>query len=408
MKFEKISAKIILYIGYLIGIGGILNILGWQFDVTIFKSLFPDIAPMHPLIALMFLLSSLWIILYTLNGNKYILLILCSVITITGFIHCFSYFLPLNFFRYDNLLFDEKIKNSINLIKVAPNTSFVIFLCGIVMLLTKKNENWIQIIRQSIICIGFVMVYVSFLGYIYNISNVYKFGKYTPMAFLSAILFLFLHTGLFLSNTTTAFAKTFSSPLNGGKLLRRAIPFILCMPIFTGYLKIWGETNGLYTPEFGLGVYTMIFTLSLFLFMGLYAALENKQNKLKIETEKQITESEHKLKDLFNTLVEGVITFDLLGTIMFCNPALCVITGYKENELIGKNIPNLLIPISNRTEFNNLISLKNGFEGITTMEIVRKDGHKIKISLKSRPLLDKNNCYSSGSFLSVCEITNNF
>ncbi len=391
MKFENVSAKIILYIGYLIGIGGIINILGWQFDVIIFKSLFPDIAPMHPLIALMFILSSLWIVLNNFNGNKYILFLICSIITFTGFIHCFSYFLPLNFFRYDNLIFDEKIKNSINLIKVAPNTSFVIFLCGLVMLLTKKNEYWIQIIRQFLICIGFIMVYVSLLGYIYNISNVYKFGKYTPMALFSATMFLFLHAALFLLNTTTAFAKTFSSPLNGGKLLRRAIPFILFMPIFTGYIKIWGETNGLYTPEFGLGLYTMFFTLSLFLFMSLYAALENKQNEIKIESEKQIAESEQKLKDLFNTLVEGVITFDLLGTILFCNPALCIITGYKESELIGKNIPNLLIPISNRTEFNNLIAVNNGIEGILSMEIVRKDGQKIKISLKSRPLTDKNN-----------------
>ena len=81
------------------------------------------------------------------------------------------------------------------------------------------------------------------------------------------------------------------------------------MPIFTGYIKIWGETNGLYTPEFGLGLYTMFFTLSLFLFMSLYAALENKQNEIKIESEKQraVNEAKTELADLVTNATEKIL-----------------------------------------------------------------------------------------------------
>jgi PAS domain S-box-containing protein len=85
---------------------------------------------------------------------------------------------------------------------------------------------------------------------------------------------------------------------------------------------------------------------------GLLASLNNRnisiaqivqQRTLELElANKIVTENRNRLRAVFYTVVDGIITLDLDGTIIAHNPALAEIFGYGINELINQNIKELI------------------------------------------------------------------
>ena len=56
----------------------------------------------------------------------------------------------------------------------------------------------------------------------------------------------------------------------------------------------------------------------------------------------KILANEAKLKTIVNTTVDGMITIDVTGTVLSANPAIERLFGWKEQELLGKNIKMLM------------------------------------------------------------------
>ena len=96
--------------------------------------------------------------------------------------------------------------------------------------------------------------------------------------YLSAIVFIFLYIGLFLTNTKYLIVKAFLSNLRGGHLLRTTIPFLLLLPFVIYYLWLLGEKKSLFPNSYGVGLYFAIFVFCIYLFITLYASMENKKN----------------------------------------------------------------------------------------------------------------------------------
>ncbi len=59
------------------------------------------------------------------------------------------------------------------------------------------------------------------------------------------------------------------------------------------------------------------------------------------KAEESLRESERKYKDMIELAPDGIVTTDLKGTVLTCNTALEKITGYPNDEIIGKNFTKL-------------------------------------------------------------------
>lgn len=69
--------------------------------------------------------------------------------------------------------------------------------------------------------------------------------------------------------------------------------------------------------------------------------VKDKTERKKIEME--LVQSEERLRLIFDSAAEGIYGLDTLGNCTFCNKAAISMLGYtKENELIGKNMHNLI------------------------------------------------------------------
>lgn len=165
---------------------------------------------------------------------------------------------------------------------------------------------------------------------------------------------------------------------------------MLVFPPFLGYLRVIGEKKGLYSTEFGIELHTIVFTLVIFILVYFYANLLNKKQHASILLETQLAESESKFRKLVASLREGVASIDYSGKVVYCNPSYCQILGYSESELVGSTVIEMLIPIERREAFiERLARRKSGIQEDYQTEVIRKDGEKIIIDIKSNALLNE-------------------
>ena len=367
----------------------ILVLFGWQFNITPLKSFSIGITAMNPLSAITFIVLGTWLYFYEEENKRYDIWICASFIIIVGITHWAANIFSIDYIRFDDILYKQKIKSS-NIDPHLANTTAVMFvLSAIIIYSSKASRNWILLIRQLLSIIVFILSYSSILGYIYGRDSAYRIEGVSTIALSTAVLFLFASVGLFLSNVKLGLPKLFLSILEGSSLFRKVTFFMLVFPPLLGYLRVMGEKRGIYSHEYGSELFTMILTFVVFILIYNYAQLLNKKQKISLEFENQLKKSEKKFRELVSSLKEGVASIDYNGKLAYCNPSYCKILGYTEEELIGNVVVEMIIPNERRKEFyDRLERRKAGISENYQTEIIRKDGEKIIIDIKSNNLMD--------------------
>lgn len=390
MSTSKSYSLVIVVLAVFVLLSGVLTLIGWQWDVVALKSLAVRFTPMNPLTATTFILCGLWLIKSRFREYMFLRItgtFLACMVTYIGLAHFITYLVPYPSIRFDNIFFGEKIINSGIQNMVAPNTAFVFSLSGISMLLSHSRNRNLHLVRQGLIFIGFSIVYLSLVGYLFEINHAYRFAYYTPMALTTAIVLAMLNIGIFLCNTDYGMARNFTTALRGGVLLRRITPFLLVGPMAIGYLRLLGERKGLYSTEFGVGLYTFTFALAVFAFIYVFAVLESRQQLSRTKAQLQLANSELRFRTLYNTLTEGVLTIDGTGKVLFCNPAFSQITGFTETELRNKSAVTVFFVEAEQHILYSMLDNPSLMEsGRFRPRIFTKSGDMIWVNLKITPL----------------------
>jgi len=108
-----------------------------------------------------------------------------------------------------------------------------------------------------------------------------------------------------------------------------------------------------------------------------------------------------------NSMLTGMRAMDLEGRITYVNPAFCAMTGFAENELIGRQPPFPYWP-PNRMEENNRL-LQQELQGRSPaggveIRIMRKDGSTFDARMYVSPLIDAKG-HQTGWMTSMTNIT---
>lgn len=403
--FSANRIKYIHFIGSILVIAGCLNLVGWQFDITILKSLSSEMTSMNPLTAVTFISAGIWLFNFDQNKSSPLILITGIFVALIGILHSAAYYFSVDYLRLDHLLFTQKVDASLINSHLAPTTAVLFLISGIIMISSHSQKKWVLSLRQLLSLIVFIIAYSSTLGYLYGRDSAYRVEGISTIALSTAILFLLLSTVLFLSNAKYGMPKLYASILEGSSLLRRVTFFMLVFPPLLGYLRIWGEKKGYYSTEYGIELHTIIFTTVIFILVFIYANLLNKKQIAGIKLESQLAESEHKFRKLVASLREGVASIDYDGKVVYCNPSYCQILGYTESEIVGSNVIEMIIPIDRRTSFlDRLTNRKTGVQEDYQTEFIRKDGEKITIDIKSNALFNDQGG-SDAYVVSITDIT---
>ena len=105
------------------------------------------------------------------------------------------------------------------------------------------------------------------------------------------------------------------------------------------------------------------------------------------QAEKESNENTEKYQSIFNSFIDLYYRTDIEGNILTLSPSVYLLSGFKPDELIGKNVEILYINPEVRTKMIELLKKKgsvNDFENI----LRKKDGTLVTVSITSHLIKD--------------------
>ena len=135
------------------------------------------------------------------------------------------------------------------------------------------------------------------------------------------------------------------------------------------------------------------------------------ENNLKVQAEqtmKALRANEEKFRSLFENLELGVLEVDLIDKIIYVNDSFKKITGYNQNELIGKIANEIFLPdpeSKSQLEAQNKFR-EHGKSSVYELHLKRKDGSIGTMVISGAPVFDANGniCGSVGIHWDVTKI----
>jgi diguanylate cyclase (GGDEF)-like protein len=239
---------------------GCLVSLGWIFDITILKSLVPQLVTMkaNTAIALIMGASSLWLLNQKRkpqHREKFLVLtvdILSSLVILIGLLTLIQYIFNLDL-GIDQLLFKEiKAKNILGIPgRMAPNTAGTFILLGTAILLLNKKRYFVAHILSVT---GFLWALLGLLGYLYGITKFYGIGANTAMALHTSLAFIFLFIGTLFIYPNRGLMSPITNEFAGGIMARRLALAVIGVPPLLCWIVLQGKRANLYDSEIGIAL----------------------------------------------------------------------------------------------------------------------------------------------------------
>jgi signal transduction histidine kinase len=243
----------------------VLVLAGWAFDIEFLKRMVPDAIAMNPMTAVAFLLSSASLWLYRadvsdakrLAGFRRAAFLCASVVALIGFVRLVGYAFGWEA-GLDRFLFPSKLaeaggaSNIPN--RIAPNTALNFLFIGCALFLASFKDGRLAWLRQIMLLFVIFTSFLAFLGYIYGAAEFYQLFNFIGMAVNTAVCFMVLVLGISAASPDQGIMVIVASPRMGGIAARRLLPVAFALPVILGWIRLWGQRQGLYDMEFGLGL----------------------------------------------------------------------------------------------------------------------------------------------------------
>lgn len=365
-SFSGIASIIIFLVGCIV-------LIGWAFNITILKSLSPNLVAMKANTAINFSLIgvSLWF-LQTKRVNKktrYVAQLCAFVVALVGLLSLCEYLFNCNF-GIDQLLFKEPpgAVGTSHPGRMAPNTAVNFSIIGIALLLLDVESRGGYRPAQFLISIEGIISSLALVGYIYGLLFLYRvIPSYTQMALHTAIAFNLVFVGVLFARPDRGLMAILTSGNIGGRLLRRSLFVVICVPLILGWLMLVGEQKGFYGSVFALLLFALISIIVFAILIWVYAKLldvsdgKRKQMEEELQKAKELAEHANRSKSTFLTNMSHELRTPLNSVIGFAE----VLKDKKFGTISEKQekyVENILV------SGNHLLSLINDILDISKVE----------------------------------------
>ena len=374
-------------------------LIGWQFDITLFKSFSSQMVAMNPASAVCFILVSLPVYWRADARRKKLTTVAAHLFAAVVLLTALQILLALfsgTEIRLDASLFINKLGENTKAgqpNRMSPNTAFCFILASIsLLLLWRQNKNSRVAAQYTAVLIGLLSLF-SLLGYLYQVVEFFGALNYIAMSLNTAICFFLFASAILFSNPGIGLMKEFTSSLNGSVTAKLLIPAAIIVPALLGLLRLWGYWAGIYSHEFGVVLYAGI-TVLLFFGISWYNTYSlNRRDLLEQEAESLLRNNEAHMRAILDNAPDAIIVIDEAGIVIRWNQQAAQEFGWTAREAIGQPLTELIVPQEFREAHKKGLKrfVSTGETNIMgkTVDLwaTRKDGSQLDISLRISPLL---------------------
>ncbi len=325
--------------GWIVALIGGVALLGWFLDIPNLKSLTPAWVAMKANTALGFVLAGIALLIKSgaSDGARGVpsiaAKILACLVATLGATAAFEYATGRDL-GVDQWMFVEPAGAIGTLApgRMAPASALEFMLVGIALLLNERSSRYRRLYTGIVV----LMIYpalASLIGYLYQVPNLTGVGHATQMAVHTALAFLVLAFGFTCLQYDSGVISLFSRRDIGGTAARRLLPFVIVFPILLGWIKIVADRAGIFEPAFGVGLLAITYILVLTTLVSWHANHLSKTDVIRKEAEAGLRLA----ASVFSHADEGIMITDADGRIVDVNQVFSRITGYRRDEVVGRN-----------------------------------------------------------------------
>ncbi|MDZ8187720.1 MAG: PAS domain S-box protein [Nostoc sp. ChiSLP02] len=267
---------------------GCLVLIGWILDISVLKSVLPNLVTMKPNTALGFVLAgtSLFALAEPQSSKKRWIGQICSFGVVAIALATLSEYLFGWNLGIDELLFvdDTQAVGTLTPGRMSPLAAICFTFVGSALWLSarpspsSKPTRWVETlaILTSLIALQVIV------AYLYQVQPIIAFHPYTQMAVHSAVCFVVLAIGILLANPDQGLMRIIAANSAGGITTRRLLPAAIAIPSILGWLRIATARIGLFESAFGTSILVI---LDIITFAGL--VIWNGQQLHRLDLQKQ-------------------------------------------------------------------------------------------------------------------------
>jgi PAS domain S-box-containing protein len=322
------------------GIGSVVFI-SWLLNISSLKSLVPGWATMKANTALVFMLAALvlWMLQKEDGGQRrrlltqicIMLIALIAILTLLEYIGGWD-------FKIDQLVIKDTSTSSAPG-RMSSGTAFAFFLIAISLWFLQTRQI---MLAQLLATLVFFITLLALIGYVYDVSSLYKTTIYASMALHTALTLFLICIGVFFTYPKRGLMIYFTADSLGGISARRLLPAAILVPFVIGWLRLEGEKNNLYETEFG----TALLTISASIIFTILITW-NTYSLSRINAERQrVSQSLQQIQSRFVRTIEAamdaIIVVDSDQHIIIFNNAAELMFGYQSHEMIAQSLDRLI------------------------------------------------------------------
>lgn len=327
-----------------IGIG-CLALLGWMFNLSLFKSVVPGLVTMKANTAIGFIVSGASLYLWlmgkrkgkkrspyrsSLIGSQ----VLAVFVIVLGVLTVIQYSFNLNF-GIDQLVIQER-PDAVDAAaggRMAPNTASNFLLLGSALLLLGKEAYFSA---QFFTILVFLVASLGLIGHLYQIPLFYSVGSYTGMAIHTAISFILLAIGILGASADWGAMKVVISDRAGGIMARRLLPVVISIPPVLGWVVLLGFRADLYPPILGFAFRSVLAIIIFGALIWCNARRLNAIDAQRQQFQQALLASEQKFHAIFDQTFQFIGLLEPDGTVLEANQTALDFGGLRHDQVIGK------------------------------------------------------------------------
>lgn len=371
---------------------GLSVLAGWMLNIGLLTSMLPGGVAMKPNTAIAFCLAGASLFLFIWEPAKpnrwakRMAVALAAVVLVGGILTLLEYTAGFNV-GIDNLVFGDRFSAPVRVGlaraatsgaagytpgRMAPITAFNFVALGIALLFlhARRRMAWTHLLAGFVAFSSLLVVF----SYLYGTASG---PKPTHMqAFSTALSSLVLCGGLWCATGRYGIMRLATGSRSSGRLMRRYGAAAVIVPFVLGWLRLQGQLQGWYGPEFGLAVITMLNVVTFICLVWTGASfLETAEQRENLAWERlrqahldlehrveqrtaelasanahlqaevlQRTKAELANQQILDNSLDVICTFDAAGRFLQVSRACESIWGYRPEELIGRPYLDLVHP----------------------------------------------------------------
>jgi PAS domain S-box-containing protein len=171
--------------------------------------------------------------------------------------------------------------------RMGPPAATSFMLSGVALVLAglgTRTRRFLPAIGLAVITIATL----SLIGYLFGASAMFTQPRLTAIALQTATILFAVGTGLVAFAPEYEPVRLMREDSAAGMLFRRALPFIVLVPVAVGWLRLRGEKAGLYDVTFGAAMLVLVLICLLVALLGFSTAAIRRREQAQRQAERSI------------------------------------------------------------------------------------------------------------------------